>query len=81
MGKATAEIGATAAARKFSASIAFISSKSGVDPCRDGRVSSLTRKECRQTDRRMAFQLYIVDYLHACSNNKQDFYFSNLTVR
>ena len=36
--------------------IAFISSKSGVDPCRDGRVIGLTRKECRQT----AFQLYIV---------------------
>ena len=41
--------------------IAFISSKSGNNPCRDGRVSSLTRKECRQTDRQMAFQIYIAE--------------------
>ena len=43
--------------------IAFILSKSGVDPCRDGRVSSVTRKECRQTDEQTAFQLYVVDTL------------------
>ena len=30
--------------------IALILSKSGVDRCRDGRIISLTRKECRQTD-------------------------------
>ena len=35
--------------------------KSRVDPSRDNRVSSVTSNEDGQTDRRMAFQLYIVD--------------------
>ena len=39
--------------------IAFILSKSGVDPCRDGRA-----EERMQTDRQTAFQLYIVEDSH-----------------
>ena len=39
--------------------IAFISSKSGIDPCRDGMVIGLIRKECRRTD---GFSAYIVIY-------------------
>ena len=38
--------------------VAFISSKSGVDMSRDGKVMSVARKIA---DRQMAFRLYIVD--------------------
>ena len=36
-------------------------SKSGVDPCQNGRDNSVTSNEDGQTDRQTAFQLYIVD--------------------
>ena len=39
--------------------VAFISSKSGVDTSRDGKVMSVAKKVW--TDRQMAFRLYIVD--------------------
>ena len=39
---------------------AITSSKSDVDPCRHGRVSDRQISADGQTDRQMAFQLYIV---------------------
>ena len=38
-----------------------MSSKSEVDRCTDSRVIGLMKKECRQTDGQIDFQLYIVD--------------------
>ena len=67
--------------------IALISSKSGVDQCRDGRVNILTRKECRQTDgfsalynRYTYMQTHM--YVHtACTHTYVHIYISILYVR